>query len=109
MIAAVAAVLGSHALAGFPGERFESLRCNARPGAINRVLGPLRVKAGLVARGLQFTDAVLQHGIGQISDAILDGIVQPLEFGICLGRPLAQFGNVRPSVFGALGATIEHM
>lgn len=43
-------------------------------------------KAGLVARGLQFTDAVLQHGVGEIGDAILDGVLQPLEFGVCLGR-----------------------
>ena len=60
-----------------------------RPGPFNRVLGPLCVKAGLIACSLQFTDAVLQHGVGQIYDAILDGIVEPLEFGVRLGRPLA--------------------
>jgi hypothetical protein len=35
-----------------------------RAGAINRVLDPLSVNAGLVERGLQFTDAVLQQRIG---------------------------------------------
>lgn len=36
-------------------------------------------------------------------------VVKPLEFGVCLDRALTQVGNVRPSAFGALGATIEHM
>jgi AraC-like DNA-binding protein len=75
-------------------------------GAINRVLGPLCVKAGLVARGLQFVTALLQHGVGQISDTILDGVIESLEFGLCSGRALTQVGNVRPSAFGA---TIEHV
>ena len=88
MIAAVAAVLGPHALAGRPGKRLESLRCDARPGPINRLLGPLSVKPGLISRGLQFTNAVLQHGVGQIGDAILDGVIESLEFGVCLGRAL---------------------
>jgi hypothetical protein len=88
VIAAVAAVLGPHALASCPGKRLESLRCDARPGAINRLLSPLSVKPGLISRGLQFTNAVLQHGVGQISDAILDGVIESLEFGICLGRAL---------------------
>ena len=86
MIAAVAAVLGPHALAGRLGKRLESLRCDARPGAINRFLGPLCVKPGLISRGLQFTNAVLQHGIGQIGDAILDGVIESLELGVRLGR-----------------------
>jgi hypothetical protein len=47
-----------------------------RAGAINRVLGPLGVNAGLVARRLQFTDAILQHGVRGIGDAVLDGIVE---------------------------------
>ncbi|KRR16423.1 hypothetical protein CQ14_16245 [Bradyrhizobium lablabi] len=109
MIAAVAAAIGPHALAGRPGKRLESLRCDRRFGAINRFLGPLRVKAGLVARSLQFTDAVFQHGVREIGDTVLDRIVQPLEFGVCLGRPLAQFGNVQLSSFGAFGAAIEYV
>jgi hypothetical protein len=55
-----------------PGKRLERFRCDRRSGAFNRILGSLRVKAGMVARGLQFTDPVLQHGVGQIGDAILD-------------------------------------
>ena len=69
MIAAVATALGPHALAGCPGKGLESLRCDARPGAINRLLSPLCVKAGLISRGLQFTNAVLQHLVGEIGDA----------------------------------------
>ena len=88
MIAAVAAALGPHPLAGRPGKRLENLLCECRAGAFNRALGPLRVQAGLVAGGLQFTDAVLQDGVGQIGDAILDGVIESLEFGICLGRTL---------------------
>ena len=53
-----------------------------RAGAINRVLGPLCVKAVLVARGLRFSDAILQHGVGEIGDTVLDRIVEPLEFGV---------------------------
>jgi hypothetical protein len=64
------------------------LRCDRRSAAFHRILGPLSVKAGLVARGLQFTGAVLQHGIGQIGNTILDGVVEPLEFGVCFGRAL---------------------
>ena len=97
MIAAVASAIGPHALTSRPGKRFESLRCDARPGAINRLLGPLRVKPGLISRSLQFIGAVLQHGIGEIGDTVLDGIVEPPEFGVCLGRPLAQFGDVQLS------------
>jgi hypothetical protein len=44
----------------------------------------------------------------EIGDTVLDGIVKSPGFGICLGRPLAQVGDVRSSAFGPLGATIEH-
>src|SRR5258706_88360 len=80
-----------------------------RAGAINRFLGPLCVKAGLIARGHQFTDAVVQQGIGEIGDAVLDGVVKLLELGVCLSRPLTQFGDMRLSSLGALGATIEYV
>src|SRR5882757_7482218 len=49
MIAAVAAVLGPHAPAGCPGKRLESLRCDSWSGPLDRILGPLRVKAGLIS------------------------------------------------------------
>ena len=38
--------------------------------------------------------ALLEHRIGHVSDSVFDGIVQPLEFGFCLGRTLAQFGHM---------------
>jgi hypothetical protein len=50
VIAAVAAAIGPHSLAGCPGERFERVRCDRRSGPFDRILGALRVKAGLVAR-----------------------------------------------------------
>src|SRR5262245_10695990 len=34
-------------------------------------------------------------GVGEISDAVLDGVVEPLELGVRLGCTLAQFGNGR--------------
>ena len=89
VIAAVASALGPHALAGCPGKRLEGLWRDGRAGAINRVLGPLCVKAGLIARRLELTDAVLQHGVREIGDTVLDGVVEPLEFGVRLARPLA--------------------
>ncbi len=109
MIEAAAAAIGPHSLAGCPGKRLESLRCDNWSGPFDRILAPLCVKAGLIARGLQFSDAVLQHGIRQIGDTVLDGVVQPLKFAICFGRPLAQFGDVRLSSLGALGAAIEYV
>ena len=33
-------------------------------------------------------------GSDEIGDAVLDRVVQPLEFGVRLGRPLAQFGDM---------------
>ena len=95
MIAAVAAAIGPYALAGGPGKRLERFRGDRRSAAFNRVLGPLCVKAGLVARRFEFGDTVLQHRVGEIGDAVLDGVVEPLKFGVCLGRSLAQFGDVR--------------
>jgi hypothetical protein len=41
VIATVAARLGPHPLAGSPGECFESLRCGARPDALDRALIPV--------------------------------------------------------------------
>jgi len=56
VIAAVTSALGPHALAGAPGKRFERVRCDRRSGLSDRILGPLRVKAGLIARGFQLGD-----------------------------------------------------
>src|SRR5258708_13243028 len=44
-----------------------------------------------------------------MGDAVLDGGVKPLEFGVCLSRPLEKFGDMRLSSLGALGATIEYV
>jgi hypothetical protein len=71
------------------GEGFERLGVIARPSPIERALGPLCVSAGLVADGLQLGYALLEHRIGDISDFVFDGVVQPVEFGFCLGRTLA--------------------
>ena len=42
-------------------------------------------------------------------DFVTRSIGEPPEFGVGLGRPLAQFGDVRFSSLGALSATSEHM
>jgi hypothetical protein len=86
LIAAIAAAIGTHSLAGLSGKGLEGLWRDGRAGAISRFLGPFCVNACLIARGLQFTDAILQQWIGAIGDAVLDGVVEPLEFEIRLGR-----------------------
>ncbi|UWU76373.1 hypothetical protein N2603_41975 [Bradyrhizobium huanghuaihaiense] len=40
--------------------------------------------------------------IGDVSDAVFDGVVEALEFGFRFGRTLAQFGDMRRSALGAL-------
>jgi hypothetical protein len=62
MVAAVTAALGLHPLASGPGKHSHRLRRDGRPG-------PLCIKAGLIARGLQFGDPVLS--IGSESSATL--------------------------------------
>ena len=94
MIAAITAGLSPHALAGLPGEGLQGLRCDSRSRAIDRFLGALCVSAGLIADGLELGNAVLQHWVGEIGNAVLDGVVEPLELGFCFGRTLAQFGNM---------------
>jgi len=81
VIAAVAA-LGAHALAGLPGECFEDVRCNARPEPFERTLGPLCVGVGLIADGLELRNAVLEHRVREIGNAVLDRVVEPLEIRI---------------------------
>ena len=53
VVAAIAAALGAHALAGLPGECFERLRRDARPEPFERILGSLCVGASLVADRLE--------------------------------------------------------
>lgn len=81
-------------------------RCSAQP--IKRAGNPLRVGAGLVADGPQLDHALPKHRIGDVSDSVFDDVVQPLEFGFCLGRTPAQFGNMRRSAFRALLSTVKH-
>lgn len=40
-----------------------------------------------------------------VRDSVFDRVVQSLEFGVLLGRTLAQFGDMRRSALGALLAT----
>ncbi len=58
MIAAIAAALRSHALAGVPSERFECLRRDGRPEPFDCILGPLCVGAGLVTDRLELRNSV---------------------------------------------------
>ncbi len=60
VIAAAAAAIGPHSLAGCTGKCLEGLRCGWS-APFNRILGPLCVKAALVARGLRLGDPVLQQ------------------------------------------------
>ncbi len=108
VIAAIAAGLGAHALAGLPGKRFERLRCDVRSDPFKRTLGPLCVGVGLIANGLQLGNAALQHRVGKIGNAVLDGVVEPLELGVDFGRTLAQFGDMRRPTLGALFPAVQH-
>jgi hypothetical protein len=81
------------------------------------MVGPCRLTApsarsvsarALVPDGLQFGDAVLQQQVGEIGDTILDGVVEPLELAIRLGRPLAQFGDMRCLAFGSVLPAVEN-
>src|SRR3981189_3715586 len=102
MVAAIAATFGAHPFASLLGECFERLRRDARTEPFYGVLGSLCVSAGLVADRLELGNSVLQHRVGEIGDAVLDRVVEPLEFGVCFARSLAQFGDMRRSALGAL-------
>jgi hypothetical protein len=60
----------------------------ARPEPVQRTFAPLSVGAGLVSGGLQLGDAVFQQRVGEIGNAILDCVVEPLELGVRFGRAL---------------------
>lgn len=78
-----------------------------RPGPIERALGALCVRAGLVADGLQLDHARLEHRVGHVGDSVFDRVVQPLELGFCFRSALAQFGNMRCSALGALLSAVQ--
>ena len=77
------------------------------PALSSHRLGALGVGLGLIADGLQAGDAVLQRRVVQIGDAVLDGVVEPLEPQVGLGGALVQFGDVLAAALGALLAAVE--
>ena len=79
-----------------------------RPLPFYCALGPLSVGTGLIADRLQLGNTVLQRQVGEIGDAIFNGIVEPLEFGVCLGRPLAQFSDMRRLAPGTLLPAVKN-
>ena len=81
---------------------------DVRPEPFDRVLGPLCVSTGLIADHLELGNSVLQHRVREIGDAVLDRVVEPLEFGVCFAGSLARFGDMRCSALRALLATVEH-
>lgn len=54
------------------------------PQSFYRALGPLSIGSGLIADRFQFGIAILQHQVEEIGDAVLNGVVEPLELGVCL-------------------------
>src|SRR5262249_53453079 len=74
VVATVAAAVGSHSFAGLRGERFESLRRDARPEPIERTLGPLCVSAGLITDGPKLGHTLFEHRVGDVGDAVLDRV-----------------------------------
>ncbi len=81
---------------------------DGRSDPFKGTLGPLRIGVGLFADGLQLGNAVLQHRVGEIGDAIFDGVVEPLELGVRFGRTLAQGGDMRGSALGAFLSAVQH-
>ena len=67
------------------------------------VAGPDRVHQ-LAALG----NAVLQQGVGEIGNAVLDCVVEALELGVRFGRTLAQFRDMRGSALSAFLATVQN-
>ncbi len=108
MVAAVAAQRGPDAPAGLPTECFESLWSGGRPEPTKRTLGPLSVGVGLLADSLKLGNAVLQHGVGEIGNAVLERVVEALELGVRFGRALAQCSDMQGLALGALLAAVEH-
>lgn len=84
VIAAAAAALGPHPLAGRPGKGLDRLGGDGWPQSFYRALGPLSIGSGLIADRFQCGIAILQHQVGKIGDAVLNGVVEPLELGVCL-------------------------
>jgi hypothetical protein len=78
------------------------------PQSIYCTLGPLGVGAGMIADRLQFSDALLQHEVGEIGDAVLDRVIESLELGVGLGRPLPQLGDMGRPALGSLLPAVEH-
>src|SRR5215510_1359123 len=100
VVAAVAAGLGPHPPAGLPGESLEGLRCDdGGAAALDRILGPLCVDAGLVADGLELGNAVREHRIGEIGDAVPDRVAKSLELD---SSPICSRSAVRASTAGTL-------
>jgi hypothetical protein len=50
---------------------------DARPEPLDRIFGPLCVRAGLIADRLELGDSLLQHRVGEIGDAVLNRVVEP--------------------------------
>jgi hypothetical protein len=50
------------------------LRCDARPEPLDRILGPVCVRAGLIADHLELGDSILQHRVREIGDTVLDRV-----------------------------------
>jgi hypothetical protein len=61
----------------------------------------------LVADRLEPHDALLQRQVGQIGDAGLDRVLQPLEPEVGFGRPFVQFGDVLAAASGVFVPAVE--
>ena len=80
MVAAIAATVNPHPLAGGAGEFFDhGRRDRLLPRAFRHRLGTFGVGLRLIADGLEASYAILERRVVQIGDAGLDGVIKPLE------------------------------
>ncbi|MEW5997925.1 MAG: hypothetical protein AB1729_03960 [Pseudomonadota bacterium] len=71
--------------------------------------GPLGIAPGLVARGSQLGDPILERRVAYIDHTILDRLIESAELGVRLGRPALKLGGMKPAFAGPLIPTFENL
>src|SRR5579872_6397944 len=108
MIAAVTAAIDPDPLARRPGEPLDHLwRDRLLTRRLQHRGGTCGVGLRLVADRFEACDTLLQHWVVEIGDAGLDGVIEPLEPQVGLGRALVQLGDMLAAALGALLPAIE--
>ena len=91
MVAPKSAVLSTHAAAGDCGESRQLGRREALARGLDGDLCTLGIHARLIARRLQFINALIERRIVEIGDAALYGRVEALQPRLGFRRPFGEF------------------